>query len=149
MTDDLDMGAILNEAAWPIPFAMPFEAGNDIAMICHRLDMVEVSRRAPGDVAASVAGRRFEKGRSIQSEDAAAGPMVGGSLCVDQSGDLGLRVATLGEERAANPKSGRWRQIPSGVATEIMLADLDTLLIIQDRDLRILALRKDLANMPR
>jgi len=30
-----------------------------------------------------------------------------------------------------------------------MLADLETLLIIQDRDLRILALRKDLANMPR
>ncbi len=30
-----------------------------------------------------------------------------------------------------------------------MLPDLETLLIVQDRDLRILALRKDIANMPR
>ncbi len=44
MTDDLDMGAILNEVTFEDTIRHAMEAGNDLAMICHRIDMVEQAR---------------------------------------------------------------------------------------------------------
>ncbi|MFT5466283.1 MAG: beta-N-acetylhexosaminidase [Verrucomicrobiales bacterium] len=44
MTDDLDMGAILNEVSFEDTIRLAIEAGNDLAMICHRLDMVEEAK---------------------------------------------------------------------------------------------------------
>ena len=41
MTDDLDMGAILNEVGFEQTIQEAILAGNDMAMICHRVDMVE------------------------------------------------------------------------------------------------------------
>ncbi len=40
MTDDLDMGAILNEYAFDEMLRLTFAAGNDLAMICHRVEKV-------------------------------------------------------------------------------------------------------------
>ena len=37
MTDDLDMGAILNEYGLDETIRLAIEAGNDLAMICHRV----------------------------------------------------------------------------------------------------------------
>jgi beta-N-acetylhexosaminidase len=45
MTDDLDMGAILNEYTLEETIRLAIGAGNDLAMICHRIDgIVEVHR---------------------------------------------------------------------------------------------------------
>lgn len=41
MTDDLDMGAILNEVTFEQTIQEAVKAGNDMVMICHRLEMVE------------------------------------------------------------------------------------------------------------
>ncbi len=39
MTDDLDMGAILNHYGFAETMRMALEAGNDLLMICHRIEM--------------------------------------------------------------------------------------------------------------
>ncbi len=41
MTDDLDMGAVLNEVTFEETISACIEAGNDLAMICHRVELVE------------------------------------------------------------------------------------------------------------
>ncbi len=41
MTDDLDMGAVLNEVTFEETIRACIEAGNDLAMICHRVELVE------------------------------------------------------------------------------------------------------------
>ena len=41
MTDDLDMGAILNHFSLEETIRLAIEAGNDLAMICHRIASVE------------------------------------------------------------------------------------------------------------
>jgi beta-N-acetylhexosaminidase len=40
MTDDLDMGAILNEYPFNEMLRLTFAAGNDLAMICHRVEKI-------------------------------------------------------------------------------------------------------------
>src|SRR5205085_1799557 len=40
MTDDLDMGAILNEYGLEETIRLAIEAGNDWVMLCHRLDSI-------------------------------------------------------------------------------------------------------------
>jgi beta-N-acetylhexosaminidase len=51
MTDDLDMGAILNEYPFDEMLRLTFAAGNDLAMICHRVekigDALEVIEKLP------------------------------------------------------------------------------------------------------
>lgn len=44
MTDDLDMGAILNEVTFEQAIQEAIKAGNDMVMICHRLEMVEQAK---------------------------------------------------------------------------------------------------------
>ena len=41
LTDDLDMGAIVNEFSLPETISRAIVAGNDLAMICHRIGLVE------------------------------------------------------------------------------------------------------------
>jgi beta-N-acetylhexosaminidase len=45
MTDDLDMGAILNEVTFEQAIQEAVKAGNDMVMICHRIEMVEEAKR--------------------------------------------------------------------------------------------------------
>lgn len=45
MTDDLDMGAILNEVTFEQAIQEAVRAGNDLVMICHRVEMVELARQ--------------------------------------------------------------------------------------------------------
>ena len=45
MTDDLDMGAILNEVTFEQAIQEAVRAGNDLVMICHRVEMVEQARQ--------------------------------------------------------------------------------------------------------
>jgi beta-N-acetylhexosaminidase len=44
MTDDLDMGAILNEVTFEQAIQEAVRAGNDMVMICHRVEMVELAK---------------------------------------------------------------------------------------------------------
>ncbi|MFM8715368.1 MAG: glycoside hydrolase family 3 N-terminal domain-containing protein [Spartobacteria bacterium] len=46
MTDDLDMGAILNHYGFDETMRLGIEAGNDMLMICHRIEMAAAAKKA-------------------------------------------------------------------------------------------------------
>ena len=101
MTDDLDMGAILNEYSFEGMLRLAFAAGNDLAMICHRIEKAEeavgVIEKLP----------REQLTRALQSVDTfktKLQPPTKFSEAAFRKVDDAiwkLRVAVLGEERAA------------------------------------------------
>ena len=100
MTDDLDMGAILNEYDLDETIELALAAGNDLAMICHRvaaIDKVHTTlRRLP----------HAQIDRALESVDAFKRKLVKPDPFSEESFRKlndeiwALRVAVLGEERA-------------------------------------------------
>ncbi len=109
MTDDLDMGAILNEYGLEETIRLAFAAGNDLAMICHRIPEIEQAHRVlaglPRDqIQRSIAGvARFKEKLAPPHEFSEAAFRTIDNEIWD------LRVATLGAERAAqrSPEDGK------------------------------------------
>jgi beta-N-acetylhexosaminidase len=114
MTDDLDMGAILEpygkgESGLEKVIHAAITAGNDVAMICHRVEMVE---RAQGflagvprtDLDRALASVAAFKARLVPADEFTADEF---NRCDERVWDL--RVATLGEEEAAkrSPEDGK------------------------------------------
>ena len=109
MTDDLDMGAILNEYGLEETIRFAIAAGNDLAMICHRIPEIENVHRILGTLLrgqidcalASVA--RFKKKLAPPHEFSE----TAFSKIDHEIWDL--RVAVLGKERAAqrSPEDGK------------------------------------------
>ncbi len=109
MTDDLDMGAILNEYGLEETIRRALAAGNDLAMICHRLAAVEqahiVLRTLPTDqlerALASVANFKEKLAPPENFSEEAF-------RAIDQE-IWDLRVAVLGPEGAArrSPEDGK------------------------------------------
>jgi beta-N-acetylhexosaminidase len=100
MTDDLDMGAILNEYSLEETLRLTLEAGNDLAMICHRIDQIENAFRILSALPSSQIDRaitsvaRFKRNLSPATEfSEAAFQEINDEIWE-------LRVATLGDERA-------------------------------------------------
>jgi beta-N-acetylhexosaminidase len=100
MTDDLDMGAILNGYGLEQTIRLAIEAGNDLVMICHRIPEIEnvrkiletLPRQQIERALASVA--KFKKTMRPPHEfSEAAFRKIDNEIWE-------LRVATLGEERA-------------------------------------------------
>jgi beta-N-acetylhexosaminidase len=103
MTDDLDMGAILNGYSLEETIHLAISAGNDLAMICHRIPEIENVRRmletVPHDeTARAVANIAHFKKKLVQPDgfSQAAFRKINDEIWQ-------LRVATLGEQRAALP----------------------------------------------
>ncbi|MEM0896277.1 MAG: glycoside hydrolase family 3 N-terminal domain-containing protein [Verrucomicrobiota bacterium] len=100
MTDDLDMGAILNEVTFKDTIQSAVKAGNDMVMICHRLDLGEEAVSHLGGLSDGVledATVRLEKFKLRL-----AGPRL---WSMDEFQRINneiwqLRVDTLGEEGA-------------------------------------------------
>jgi beta-N-acetylhexosaminidase len=100
MTDDLDMGAILNGYGLEQTIRRAIAAGNDLAMICHRIPEIENVQRILGtlprdqiDRALSSVARFKKKIESPHEFSEAAFRKIDNEIWE-------LRVATLGEERA-------------------------------------------------
>ena len=101
MTDDLDMGAILNEYSFEEMLRLTFAAGNDLAMICHRIDKAEealgvIEKLPPKEITRALEGVAGFK-KNLQ-------PPTKFSESAFRKLDNAiwkLRVAVLGEERAA------------------------------------------------
>ncbi|MFT4547651.1 MAG: beta-N-acetylhexosaminidase [Pseudoalteromonas tetraodonis] len=100
MTDDLDMGAILNEVGFEQTIQEAILAGNDMVMICHRVDMVEEAfehlKKVPGPVI-------HDAQESIyQTKKRLARPTKFSLEAFKEIDDKiwDLRVDTLGEEKA-------------------------------------------------
>lgn len=109
MTDDLDMGAILNHYSLEDTIRLAIEAGNDLAMICHRIDSVEsalgfLEKVAPGDLDRALA--------NVAAFKAKMNPADAWDEEIFRARDRevwDLRVATLGPEAAAerSPEDGK------------------------------------------
>ncbi len=61
LTDDLDMGAITTRYGRGDDAKLAIEAGNDLAMICHRTDTAETAARAISELPQSVTGEARER----------------------------------------------------------------------------------------
>ncbi|MFL6515687.1 MAG: glycoside hydrolase family 3 N-terminal domain-containing protein [Chthoniobacterales bacterium] len=101
MTDDLDMGAILNEYSLDETLRLTIEAGNDLAMICHRIDEIENAHRVLCSLPQQQIDRALEsigrfKERMTPPDDFSESVFSGLN---DEIWEL--RVAVLGEQRAA------------------------------------------------
>ena len=101
MTDDLDMGAILTGYQLEDTIRLVIAAGNDLTMICHRIPEIENVRRILGTLPRKQIDRalksvaRFKKNLTPPDEFSEA------AFRKLESGIWDLRLAVLGEERAA------------------------------------------------
>lgn len=109
MTDDLDMGAILNEYDLDQTIRLAIGAGNDLAMICHRIPAIEEVYRTLQNLQRDQMDRamggvsRFKKTLAAPHEFSEAAFRK-----IDEE-VWDLRVATLGQELAAqrSPEDGK------------------------------------------
>ena len=109
MTDDLDMGAILNHYGLRDTIRMAIEAGNDLAMICHQVDklsqaMDTLDKLPHGLLDAPLAQVAAFKRKMVPPDLFS----VSEFQRIDQE-VWALRVATLGEEEARkrSPEDGK------------------------------------------
>ncbi|MFA7344385.1 MAG: glycoside hydrolase family 3 N-terminal domain-containing protein [Terrimicrobiaceae bacterium] len=108
MTDDLDMGAILNHYGFDETMRLGIEAGNDMLMICHRVEMARDAKSAIESLGDRLAPA-LESVARCKSRLPAPAPFSIGAFQKIDAEIRDLRVATLGEEGAAqrSPEDGK------------------------------------------
>jgi beta-N-acetylhexosaminidase len=109
MTDDLDMGAILNEYGLEETIRLAIEAGNDWVMICHRVASIDEVHRTLGKLPANQVERALASVARTKTKLQAPREFSESAFKqIDQS-VWDLRVAVLGEEEAArrSPEDGK------------------------------------------
>ena len=109
MTDDLDMGAIINEIGFRATMEQAILAGNHLAMICHRVHMIEDARAALEKVERVALDRALAGVNRFKRKMAPPKPFSEEQHRVLDREVWNLRVATLGEEAAAlrSPEDGK------------------------------------------
>lgn len=109
MTDDLDMGAIYNEYGLEETIHRALAAGNDLAMICHRIDAIGEARRALQDVPPNELERALENVRKFKMRMLPPHKFSEAAFHEIDDAIWKLRVAVLGEEGAAarSPEDGK------------------------------------------
>lgn len=101
MTDDLDMGAIYNEYGLEQTIRMAIGAGNDLAMICHRIDAIEEASRVIAQLAPPEIENALEHFAKFKAEMSPPAPFSEQAFRALDQEVWELRVAVLGEEQAA------------------------------------------------
>ncbi len=101
MTDDLDMGAILNEVSFEQAIQEAVRAGNDLVMICHRLEMVELARQHLEGVEAPAIDDALKRIETTKKRLVKPDKFTLEKFDAINQDIWDLRVATLGEEKAA------------------------------------------------
>ncbi len=109
MTDDLDMGAIYHEYELDETIRLAITAGNDLAMICHRVDAIGEARKALTQVSSSDIDRALQ--HVAQFKDRMSRPHEFSVPVFRRINEeiWDLRVAVLGETGAAerSPENGK------------------------------------------
>ncbi len=108
MTDDLDMGAIYNEYGLEETIRRAIAAGNDLAMICHRVDQIGEALAVLKKLPPPQTNRALESVTRFKKRLAPAEKFSEEKFRAIDSEIWDLRVAVLGEERAAerSPEDG-------------------------------------------
>ena len=101
MTDDLDMGAILNEYSFDEMLRLTFAAGNDLAMICHRIDKAEDALGVIEKLPRKQINRALESVAAFKTRVQPPTKFSQSAFRKLDDAIWKLRVAVLGEERAA------------------------------------------------
>src|SRR5438128_2729313 len=101
MTDDLDMGAILHEYGFAEMLRLTFAAGNDLAMICHRIDKAEEALEVIEKLPRKQINRALESVAAFKTKMQPPSKFSESAFQKLDDAIWKLRVATLGEERAA------------------------------------------------
>jgi beta-N-acetylhexosaminidase len=109
MTDDLDMGAILNEYGLEETIRLAIEAGNDWVMICHRVASIEQIHSTLSKVPPAQIQRALESVARTKTKLAAPHAFSEAKFTEVDREIWDLRVAVLGEEEAArrSPEDGK------------------------------------------
>src|SRR5712692_353464 len=109
MTDDLDMGAILNEYGLEETIRLASAAGNDLAMICHRIPEIENVHRILGTLLRDQIDRALASVARFKKKLAPPHEFSEAAFRKIDHEIWDLRVAVLGAERAAirTPEDGK------------------------------------------
>jgi beta-N-acetylhexosaminidase len=109
MTDDLDMGAILNEYGLEETIRLAIAAGNDLAMICHRIPEIENVHRILGTLLRGQIDRALASVARFKKKLAPPHEFSEAAFRKIDSEIWDLRVAVLGEELAKqrSPEDGK------------------------------------------
>jgi beta-N-acetylhexosaminidase len=109
MTDDLDMGAILNHYGFDEMIRLGLAAGNDLLMICHRTELAEQAAKVLDKCPRDHVDRALENLSAFKSRMIPPSPFSEESFKNLDKGVWDLRVATLGEEMAImrSPEDGK------------------------------------------
>jgi beta-N-acetylhexosaminidase len=103
MTDDLDMGAILNGYSLEETIRLAIGAGNDLAMICHRIPEIENVRRMLETVPRDQATRALANVAEFKKKLVWPDEFSEAAFRKINNQIWELRVATIGAERAGLP----------------------------------------------
>jgi len=100
MTDDLDMGAILNGYSLEQTIRLAIGAGNDLTMICHRIPEIENVQRILGTLPREQIDRALSSVARFKKKIAPPHKFSEAAFRKIDNEIWQLRVATLGQERA-------------------------------------------------
>ncbi len=112
MTDDLDMGAIYNEYSLDETVRRALDAGNDLAMICHRVDAIDQARSAISSVPAAEVERALENVACFKERMSPPEAFSEEAFRELDHEVWNLRVAVLGAERAAERSAEDGKRSP-------------------------------------
>jgi beta-N-acetylhexosaminidase len=109
MTDDLDMGAILNEYSLEDTIRLTVDAGNDLAMICHRIDQIENVHRILSELPRHQTDRALENVARFKQNLTPPDPFSEAAFHKIDDEIWDLRIVVLGAESAAirSPEDGK------------------------------------------
>ena len=109
MTDDLDMGAIYNEYGLAETIRMAITAGNDLAMICHRIDAFDEAHKVLCDLPRPEVDRALANIAQFKATMAPPHEFSEAAFRTLDEEVWKLRVAVLGPELAAqrSPDDGK------------------------------------------
>lgn len=109
MTDDLDMGAILNEYGLEETIRLALEAGNDWVMICHRVASIDEVHSMLGKLPSAQIERALESVGRTKTKLGAPHEFSETKFKEIDREIWDLRVAVLGEEEATkrSPEDGK------------------------------------------
>lgn len=100
MTDDLDMGAILNTASFEEMLGLGLAAGNDLLMICHRVHLLDQARSVLEGQPPVLLDEALARVAKFKTKMAPPTSFSGADFAAINREIWDLRVAVLGEEQA-------------------------------------------------
>jgi beta-N-acetylhexosaminidase len=100
MTDDLDMGAILNEYSLDETIGLAIAAGNDLAMICHRVAAIDDVHRIVRSLPRAQTDRALARVALFKQKMAPPRPFSEAEFRRVDTEVWDLRVAVLGPDEA-------------------------------------------------